>query len=51
MDFISLSDDDYNRLMDDIVEVTGGDVQAVIDEITRLGLHRPGVGSCPSLEE
>ena len=51
MDQVHLSDADFNRLMDDIVDGTGGHPQRVIDEIIRLGLHRQGVGRCPSLPD
>ena len=41
---IEITDEVYNKLMDDIISSCGGNVQDVVDEITRLGLHRPGIG-------
>ncbi len=41
---VEIEDKTYNRLMDDIVTSTGGDVREVIAEIERCGLHRPGIG-------
>jgi hypothetical protein len=41
---VEIDDYTYNRMMDDIVLGTGGNVRDVIAEIERLGLHRPGIG-------
>jgi hypothetical protein len=49
--YIEMDDVTYNRLMDEIVSDNQGDVASIIAEITRLGLHRSGVGRCPSLDD